>query len=1092
MRIQPSVAIWFCFATYVSLATLGMAEESDTSSGTAETVAEILAETRIHGGMVVHLGCGDGRLTDALCADGGYTVHGLSQNADQVQAARKRLLRAGRYGPVSVELWTGDSLPYVDNTVNLIVVEDSNGISKDELLRVLVPDGVAYVRQGETWQATVKPIPDTIDEWSHYLHDAGNNAVASDSQVGPPRSVQWVAPPRWLRSHETPSGVEGLVSSGGRIFYFFDEGPIGITDQRIPERWSLVCRDAFNGRLLWKRVVEPWGWPEWAADRFGEADWTTIGGGRTVVPNENHRRLVAVGDHLYATLGYNAALSILDAATGETRVTVEDTAPVSEILACDGVVIVYANSASSVADRRRGTEDRAPATLIAVDADSGVILWQRATEGITPLALAADNGRIFFQTAAQVICLRLLDGQQLWEAAEPKGKIRTLIARDGAVLIYAGNRLRAYDAVEGSLRWQQDVPPSSGGESPDLFVIDGLVWRGMVAVNDDLKPIGKSEHAMAVGYDLQTGEQRRQVVVRGLRSPEHHHRCYRNKATERYLISGMEGAEFMDLAGDDHTQSNFLRGACKLGVMPCNGLLYAPPDQCFCQPGAKLLGFAALAPERGQQGGEAADPGTANRLERGPAYLQVQASESTTPDAPGDWPTYRRDAARHGSTTSPVSPSLSMIWRTKLGGRLSAPVAVGDCVYVAAIDAHSIYALDATTGEVVWNFIAGGRIDSPPTIYQGLVLFGSADGRAYCLRASDGQLVYRFLAAPQDLRIGCFDQFESLWPAHGSVLIREGVAYVTAGRSTYLDGGVRVYGLEPRSGRLLYETVLEGPHPEVGSSRDYAFYLLGANSDVLVSEGDYLFMRQKRLTPDLREQPVPVLSSKGEQDVGLHVFSTAGLLDDSWYNRTFWMYAKRWPGFQLANQAPKSGQLLVVDDQQTYAVRVFYRRNVHSPMFFPGKEGYLLFADRNTTEPQIVGEPGAREAIAWLPQSHIPRKGNPGLDSIAFGMDKKIGYTRAESPVWTAWIPIRIRAMVKAGDHLFIAGPPDVFDPQDPYGGFEGHRGARLAVVDAGSGQQIEEQTLETPPVFDGLIAAHGCLFISLEDGSVVSMAGGE
>jgi len=36
------------------------------------------------------------------------------------------------------------------------------------------------------------------------------------------------------------------------------------------------------------------------------------------------------------------------------------------------------------------------------------------------------------------------------------------------------------------------------------------------------------------------------------------------------------------------------------------------------------------------------------------------------------------------------------------------------------------------------------------------------------------------------------------------------------------------------------------------------------------------------------------------------------------------MYARRWPGFQLANQAPKSGQLLVVDDQRTYGVQPFY------------------------------------------------------------------------------------------------------------------------------------------------------------------------
>jgi hypothetical protein len=249
-------------------------------------------------------------------------------------------------------------------------------------------------------------------------------------------------------------------------------------------------------------------------------------------------------------------------------------------------------------------------------------------------------------------------------------------------------------------------------------------------------------------------------------------------------------------------------------------------------------------------------------------------------------------------------------------------------------------------------------------------------------------------------------------------------------------------------------------------------------------------MRQKKLTPDLREVTSEVLSSKGEQDVGLHVFSTSGLLDGTWYNRTFWMYGKRWPGFQLANQAPKSGQLLVVGDQNTYAVGVFYRRNVHSPMFFPGKEGYLLFADKNANEPQIVGEPGARKPVEWLPQSNIPRDGNPGLDSPAFGLDKMIGYTRAEPPLWTKWLPIRIRAMVKAGETLFVAGPPDVLDPNDPYAAFEGRCGARLAAVSATDGTPLAETKLDAPPVFDGLIAAGGRLFASLEDGSIACLAG--
>jgi hypothetical protein len=161
-------------------------------------------------------------------------------------------------------------------------------------------------------------------------------------------------------------------------------------------------------------------------------------------------------------------------------------------------------------------------------------------------------------------------------------------------------------------------------------------------------------------------------------------------------------------------------------------------------------------------------------------------------------------------------------------------------------------------------------------------------------------------------------------------------------------------------------------------------------------------------------------------------------------------------------------------------------------MFFPGEEGYLLFADLNSNEPQIVGEPGWRKPVEWLPQSHIPREGNPGLDSVSrgFGADKGIGYTRAELPIWMEWLPVRIRAMVKAGGILFVAGVPDVLDPEDPYAAFEARKGARLVAVSARDGRKLSETALEYPPVFDGMIAAGGRLFACLEDGSVVCLAG--
>jgi len=1063
------------------------------SEGDAALQARKIIElSGVRGGIVVHLGCGEGELTAALRVSERYTVQGLDPDAARVARARRRIQSLGLYGPISVEQFSAKVLPYTDNLINLVVVQDTGLASPEEVLRVLAPGGVACVHRDGEYKKIVKSRPDNIDEWSHFLHGANNNAVAGDSVVGPPRSLQWIAPPLWLRSHETPSGIQSPVSAGGRLFYFFDEGLVGITDERIPDRWSLLCRDAFNGKLLWKRKLGPWGWRQWSYNRYAGKDWTALRAARTDVPAENQRRIVAAGDRLYATLSYGAPLSILDAATGETLATVGETDGASEILVSGGIALVHKRPPPDGSARRRGKKDSAGSSLVAADGRTGKLLWQKEVGRIRPLALAIDRGRVVYLAGKKLAALDLREGRQLW-ASQPKLIApRTLLTVDDVIVLQAGKQVAAHDARDGSLLWHKTVPPIAGGEGADLFVIDGLVWRGMLSVDDSEKPVGKSPNAMVLGWDLRTGEERKRIVVKNFRSPEHHHRCYRNKATDRYLISSYEGAEFLDFQGDGHSQNNWLRGACRNGMMPCNGLLYVPADQCFCQPGAKLLGYTAV-----KAGSEKALPVVPDegRLLKGEAHGSVPdaVNGKSSGNSGGDWPTFRHDPARRGSTGTSVSSTLVRDWEVQLGGSLTTLTAAGDRVYLARSDAHGVHALDLESGKELWHFTAGGRVDSPPTIHRGMVLFGSRDGYVYCLRASDGRLVWRFLAAPADRRIACCDQLESAWPVHGSVLLVNNVAYCTAGRSTYLDGGIRLWGLDPATGSILHRGLLEGPHPSIDGRRDVAFYLLGANSDVLVSEGGFLYMRQKKMTPGLKEIKVDVLSSKGAQDVGLHIFSTSGLLDGSWYNRTFWMYSRRWPGFQLANQAPKTGQLLVIDGERTYAVRAFYRRNVHSPMFYPGKEGYLVFADKNTNEPQIVGEEGSRKPIRWLPQSDYSRargKTIRKLESEAFGLDKMIGYTRAEPPLWTGWLPVRVRAMVKAGNTLFVAGPPDLFDPKDPYAPFEGKRGARLVALSARDGKKLSEMELEHPPVFDGMIAAGGRLFLSLRNGSVICLRG--
>jgi len=84
---------------------------------------------------------------------------------------------------------------------------------------------------------------------------------------------------------------------------------------------------------------------------------------------------------------------------------------------------------------------------------------------------------------------------------------------------------------------------------------------------------------------------------------------------------------------------------------------------------------------------------------------------------------------------------------------------------------------------------------------------------------------------------------------------------------------------------------------------------------------------------------------------------------------------------------------------------------------------------------------------------------------------------------------VRIRAMVKTRDVLFAAGPPDEYDADAPFDSFEGKRGAALVAVSPTKGEKLGEMKLDVPPVFDGMIAARGKLFVALRDGSILALA---
>ncbi len=1034
---------------------------------------EILEATGVKGGLIVHVGCGDGRLTAALCAGGGYLVHGLDAEAANVQEARRHIRSLGLYGRVTAERLTGEQLPYVDNLVNLIVSERPMVVGADEVLRVLAPNGVAYVQDGDEWVKTVKPRPMEIDEWTHYLHDATGNAVGHDSVVGPPRRFQWVGSPRWSRHHDRMASTSACVSAGGRIFYIIDEG--SRASIQLPSSWTLVARDAFNGTILWKRPIAAWMTQLWP---FKSG------------PAQLPRRLVADGDRVYVTLGLDgAALSMLDAGTGEIIRTYEGTQMTEELVFSEGVLFgmvkenppatrwnEYMPKHRSVgsAKTRVASEwpwDRADRRIMAIEAESGNVLWQKEYP-VAPLTLGADANGVFFHDAEKIVCLDRRSGEQVWGSSPVAVTTPmaanfgpTLVIYEGVVLFAGGNPSRiltALSAETGRTLWTSNYDPSGHNSPHDLLVIGGLAWAGATA--------GRSHSGVFRGWDPYTGEVKKQFPP-DVDIDWFHHRCYRSKATERYILPSRAGVEFIDFAAEHWTTQHWVRGGCLYGVMPCNGLLYTPPHDCACFFEAKLSGFCALAAAHTGREHPQAVPDE-ERLERGPAYWRARSEQA----GEADWPTYRHDAARSGYSRSIVPAELKPAWERQLEGGLTSIVVANGSVYVAAADSHTLYALNEEDGEIGWSYTAGGRIDSPPTIYKGLALFGCADGRVYCLDASDGEVVWRFQAAAQDLRMTAFEQVESVWPVHGSVLVQDDRVYCVAGRSMFVDGGLRFLQLDPATGAKISERVLNDCDPDTGENLQVHVKNLNmpvALPDILSSDGRYVFMRSQRFSLEgVREQTAPHSGNHSEQareqyGEGMHLFCPTGFLDNAYMHRTYWVFGRSWAsgagGYYMAGRFAPAGRVMVFDDSRVYG---FGRLPDYYKWSTPLE--YRLFAAETFPESRSI-------EYHWTNNS----------------------------------IPILVQAMVLADRMLFVAGPPDVVDeeeafdywsadPNDPNvdrtipaqlseqdAALRGQRGALLWAVSIADGKDVARYNLESLPVWDGMAAANGRLYLSMANGKV-------
>ena len=752
----------------------------------ASDARKILASYGSESGLFVIVGCGDAgaaRLAVDLGTNGNSLVHVIAGDNTELADVNKAIAAGGVKGCVTVEQLALAKLPYRDYMVNVMVVMDAGkaakaGFTAKEAKRCMAPYGRLVTCDAGTIKTIEEiPLPKEMDIWTHRYHDADARPVSTDTVFDLPVGFRWNAglPMNFdnpQRSANRYSATRAMALNDGRCFTIST-----VVAENLGAGWKskygtdqyLTCRDAFNGRLLWRT-------------RIG----ATYYGGLYI---ENLAPMISIGRHVYVA-GENGKMQVISTRTGKTLRELPTTYIPGVISASKGIVVAATWKDGKVMgsikryDRRRMDWAIGKGTVEAYDDASGKLLWKKDLLG-TSLVIA--DGRIFIvsrdandaieeahnrrgksgpkRPAQKVIALDLAKGTVLWEALD-----ETFNAKDQTITLEAAG----FGAVAVAYKGRGTVALLSAAS-------------GKVLEKDKAAEAGKNffrfrNHictpVMRVG-DIQLNNRGGTIT----------------KGKERQQFGGA-------------------RAGCLTGTVPGYGAGYIAQNWCRCSP-AQIPGLLAIAPI-----GKIPTPAEMEV----PTEPTEFASYNETADGiekPSAWTSFRGNAKRSSSAACDISENVGVLWTKKVTGkkiagtvqrdwrsflntRLTAPVTGGGLVIVADIDHNELIAVDGKSGSVKWRFMTGGRMDTAPTLHKGICLAGDRTGYVYAIKIKTGQLIYKLRIAPLEQRMVSYGKVESVWPVIGGVMVAKDKAYASAGRTQGSDGGLLVRAFLPETGKVLW------------------------------------------------------------------------------------------------------------------------------------------------------------------------------------------------------------------------------------------------------------------------------------------------
>ncbi|MDP7302845.1 MAG: PQQ-binding-like beta-propeller repeat protein, partial [Pirellulaceae bacterium] len=738
-------------------------------------------EQALPGGLAVHLSAPvDGEFENKMAARGGWLVLSLTGDDQATSQLRKNVNAAGHAREIHVATWRNkSSIPISDHMANLIVADlDAMGAkapTEAEIRRAIVPvRGTAYIKNDGKWKTITKPMPEAFDEWTHFLHSATGNAVSKDSAVQVPNALRFIGGPRLQDSN----GANAWRVAGGVAFHEWNYTIKGTE----AHRYMLEARDAFNGTLLWQKLIE-------SNRRMGGTSFKSkplvVAGGRVL--------------HVDST-GKEWKLAALDIYTGKELLRYEHSFDIRAGLEHGEPDLPQMTASGGKIYQSLGSKVRC------LDLMSGEQLWEYSHiegEALAKMALAEDLGLLFAIEAVSykrghgkpalnfsggrypsargqaLIAVSLKDGKLAWRTPIDKrlvdftqiepwtvGKRGEKVRRDHLHLLnYSGGRLFtmyacdanhgnpsviwALDAKNGKTQWVNAAGPHSdkaGHGTREMFNLFALDDGSLLSLG----------HAWC-RLDQKTGKRLAFGSLGG------NARCDTHSCSVGLVTAGF--GNFFKIDNDptnvQWTRRDLARGMCGGRSTPAYGMTYHKGSGCGC--------FEPIRGNMALHHTPAPKPvSDTQRLVRGPALnTPIEASD----DSGEQWPDYLGSPDRRLWTgaTGPKG-EMRQVWKQQLAdpipadakdlakdclnnslynGPLTAPIVAGNLVILADRDGRKVIARRADSGDERWDYSVGGRVITPPTFRQGRIVFGTRDGWVHCLDAATGRLAWKFFAAPE-------------------------------------------------------------------------------------------------------------------------------------------------------------------------------------------------------------------------------------------------------------------------------------------------------------------------------------------------------